>query len=296
MNLEEMRKRKKELGYSNKRISELSGVPLGTVQKIFSGATKSPREDSLRYIWKVLSNHNYTYEIDPSYGVMIAAEDNLAYKYNDDNWISDVVIDSRKRNWRRQGTYTISDYDLLPERYRVELIDGVFYDPEMPLNEDYLALASPMEQHQYISAAVSSILFSYVEANHPTCLVLTSPIDVRLSKEDQTVVQPDIIVSCDRNKWAGIRFTGAPDLIIEILSRSNASIDRGLKLNKYWQAGVREYWIIDPYRREVTVYHFAEGTPPDIFSFEDTVPVGLSDGDLTIDFSIISRRLAELFG
>ena len=52
MNLEGMRKRKRELGYSNKRIAELSGVPLGTVQKIFSGATKAPREDTLKY-WRI---------------------------------------------------------------------------------------------------------------------------------------------------------------------------------------------------------------------------------------------------
>ncbi|MBQ6455645.1 MAG: Uma2 family endonuclease [Mogibacterium sp.] len=296
MNLEEMRRRKRELGYSNKRIAELSGVPLGTVQKIFSGATKAPREESLKYIWRVLGRRPDSYAYGSDKRISEVREDSLAYEYADESGIPDVLIDARTRNWRRQGTYTIADYDLLPEEFRVELIDGVFYDPETPDDTDVLMLASPMQKHQHLAGSIYSELLIYTSRHHPECLPMIAPVSVKLEKSDTTLVEPDVFVVCDKNKLDGRIVNGAPDLIVEVLSKSTMSKDQQIKLNKYWRAGVREYWIVDPFRTEIIVYHFSEGTPPDIYTFSDIVPVGLSGGELEIDFRAIYERMKLIFG
>jgi len=88
------------------------------------------------------------------------------------------------------------------------------------------------------------------------------------------VVQPDLLVVCDRNKLDKRGCNGAPDLIIEILSPSSASCDRVLKFNRYLRAGVREYWIVDPEYRTVSGHVLENGkyvTAP--YGQEDTVPV-----------------------
>ncbi len=56
MTVEEMKQRKKELGYSNEKLSELSGVPLGTVQKVLAGVTRSPRYETLIALERILKN------------------------------------------------------------------------------------------------------------------------------------------------------------------------------------------------------------------------------------------------
>ena len=99
MTVSEMRKRKKDLGYTNEKISELSGVPLGTVQKIFAGVTDSPRYDTLQALEKIFVKE---------WGMLM--ESVTAYQV------------------KRQGEYTLEDYYALPDERRVELIDGVIYD------------------------------------------------------------------------------------------------------------------------------------------------------------------------
>lgn len=295
MDLEEMRRRKHELGYSNKRLAELSGVPLGTVQKIFSGATKAPREESLRNIWKTLANSYNSAEYAYYPHESSVHEDNLAYKYEPEG-IPDIVIDSRTRKWRRQGSYTVEDLEMLPEDFRVELIDGVLYDPDRPYDEDVFALATPEQRHQYIVMDVSSQLHNYVTKNRHDCVVLPAPAAVQLEKTNTTLVEPDVFVVCDKGKLDGRKVVGAPDLVIEVLSRSSSIKDQDIKLKKYWRAGVREYWIIDPFAEEVTVYHFESGTPPDIYTFDESVPVGICPDGLMIDFRSIKDRIDELFG
>ena len=98
MTINEMKEKKKEKGYSYAKIAELSGVPLGTVQKIFSGETESPRYDTLTALEQVF---NEQLEVREPGGLYKA---------------------------RKNGEYTIDDYRALPDEQRVELIDGYFYD------------------------------------------------------------------------------------------------------------------------------------------------------------------------
>jgi len=105
-----------------------------------------------------------------------------------------------------------------------------------------------------------------------------------------TIVQPDIMVICDKNKLDGKRCNGAPDFIIEIVSPSNASDDYIRKLYYYKNYGVREYWIVDPQRKSVTINYF-EGNLFNVpYTFDSVIKVNICE-DLYINFSDISKLL-----
>ena len=104
------------------------------------------------------------------------------------------------------------------------------------------------------------------------------------------IVQPDIMVICDKSKLDGKRCNGAPDFIIEIVSPGNPADDYIRKLYYYQKAGVREYWIVDPRRRMVTVNCFQENLLNIQYSFDSAVRVGIFD-DLIIDFRDLARLL-----
>ncbi len=252
MTLEEMKARKRELGLSNKEISAKSGVPLGTVQKIFGGVTAAPRMETILALEKLLGPAAYQ-----------AA--------------SSFV------NEKRQGEYTVDDYYAMPGDRRVELIDGVIYD-----------MAAPSYEHQLISGEVFSQLHDHLKKHKGRCRVIMAPFDVQLDMDVRTMVQPDILVICDKNKINSRGVYGAPDLAIEILSPSTARLDATLKLYKYMKAGVREYWIVDPENRQVLVYRNKEGNVIlKVYTFSDAVPVSIWDEKCMIDFPDIAQQIDE---
>ena len=117
---------------------------------------------------------------------------------------------------------------------------------------------------------VAATIFNYIKKNKGKCEVYTAPFDVKLS--ESTVVIPDISVICDSSKLTDKGCSGAPDWIIEIVS-SNAIHDYLLKLNLYQAYGVREYWIVDPKKQSVTVYHFDEDFDMEKYDFTEIIPV-----------------------
>lgn len=257
MTIEEMKQRKLALGYSNEEIARRSGVPLGTIMKIFSGATKAPRRATVLALEKVLA---------PA-GVSCVRESPLAYD-------AEPSFDCEGKK------YTLDDYYALPEERRVELIDGVFYD-----------MASPSSNHQIIIGELYLQLKLCERAHKGACRVLLSPLDVQLDQDRYTMLQPDLLVVCDAERIQKRLIFGAPDLAIEILSPSSRSRDLVLKLRKYKAAGVREYWVVDPEYRQVFVYLFGEETTLHMYSFHDQVPVSISEGECVIDFEEISSML-----
>ena len=256
MTIKEMKERKKELGYTCAQIAGLSGVPLGTVQKIFSGATASPRYDTLTELEKVLAPP------DPS----SIREPQAVY------------------GGKQQGDYTLEDYYQIPDERRVELIDGVIYD-----------MASPTSFHQLITGLIHMKLLSHVLDRRGKCLPMISPIDVQLDCDNRTMVQPDVVIVCDRDKVIERCIYGAPDFVIEVISRSSARRDAVIKLNKYMAAGVREYWIIDPDRQKVLVYRFQKEEYPLIYGFDAQIPVEIWDDGFAIDFREVYEHIRFLY-
>ena len=111
------------------------------------------------------------------------------------------------------------------------------------------------------------------------------PFDVKLNDSPLTIVQPDLLVICDKNKLDGKRCNGAPDFIIEIISPGNPADDYIRKLYYYKNADVREYWIVDPSKNLVVVYNFELGETEQ-YTLQDSIKVGIYD-ELVIDFGSI---------
>ena len=261
MTLQEMKERKRQLGYTNEQIADWSDVPLSTVQKVFSGATQAPRYDTLRAIEEVLT--------DRSAMASLTVRE-AAVKYG-------APIE------KRQGDYTVEDYYAWPEDERIELIDGVIYD----MGASYVA-------HQGIVGEIFFALKEYVKKNKGTCRVGLSPMDVQLDCDNKTMVQPDVMVLCKRDKITKKNILGAPDFVVEVLSKATRKKDMTIKLNKYTSAGVREYWIVDPKNERVIVYDIENDLGIALYTFDDCVPVGIFNGECMIDFKEIKEYLGDL--
>ncbi len=183
-----------------------------------------------------------------------------------------------------QGEYTLEDYYALPEDVRAELIDGTFFIME-----------APTTYHQEILGEVGWQIKNFFKKNKGNCKVFTSPVDVRLDCDDRTMVQPDVVILCDRSKLHHWGIMGAPDFVMEVLSPSTKRKDCIKKLAKYEAAGVKEYWILDPKDRNLAVYRFEEKgeNAVAIYGLEGQVPVGLYQGQLVIDLDAIAELLRD---
>lgn len=171
--------------------------------------------------------------------------------------------------------FTEDDYNNLPEDTRAELIDGQLY-----------YMAAPSRIHQKILSELHITIGQYIRSRGGLCEVYPAPFAVKLFQDsDTTIVEPDISVICAPDKLTDRGCTGAPDWIIEIVSPSTSSHDYIRKLNLYANAGVREYWIVNPMDQSVYVY-FLNGDKfrTTAYTFQDKIKVNIYD-DLFIDFA-----------
>jgi len=119
---------------------------------------------------------------------------------------------------------------------------------------------------------------------------------VHIDKEDnKTLVKPDVFVVCKRDKFTRRWIEGSPDLVIEVLSPSTKRKDMAIKLKKYIETGVREYWLVDPDQRKIMVYDLENYDFPIMYTFEDKVHVGIFDGDCIIDMAEIVEDIGFFF-
>ena len=146
----------------------------------------------------------------------------------------------------KYGKYTCEEVDSWDTDERYELIDGDIY-----------MMAPPRRIHQGISMELSYQLRNFLKGK--PCEVYAAPFAVRLNRDEYTRVEPDIAVICDKSKLTDEGCKGAPDLIIEILSPSSQRHDRIKKYDLYLKTGVREYWIVDPENKIVSVYILKNG-------------------------------------
>lgn len=175
----------------------------------------------------------------------------------------------------KENTYTSEDYWNLPEGERAELIDGTLY-----------AMAPPCRIHQELVAQFTKIIGNYIDMHNGNCKVYPAPFSVNLNANDETYVEPDISVICDKNKLDTKGCKGAPDFVIEIVSPASRQMDYSTKNALYSNAGVREYWIVDPEKERTTVYRYEEDAAPTTVPFHQPVTVGIYS-DLTINIATL---------
>ena len=194
----------------------------------------------------------------------------------------DKIAETQPYRVKRNGEYTLEDYYALPDERRVELIDGVFYD-----------MASPSSVHQIVAEEIFLQFRLYVKEKGGKCRPLISPLDVQLDCDDRTMVQPDVLIVCDPKKVIRRCVYGAPDFVVEVLSEGTRKKDMVLKLGKYRNAGVREYWIVDMKGKRVLVYDFESGLPAAVYGITDKIPVGIYGGECMIDFGEVQEELGR---
>ncbi|MDR2505996.1 MAG: Uma2 family endonuclease [Oscillospiraceae bacterium] len=196
---------------------------------------------------------------------------------------------------REYPRYTVEEYFTWNENTKRELIEGYVY----------MMSPSPSRAHQRILGKMYTVFENYLaDINHPAktavlsgtpekCEPYIAPFDVELSED--TVVQPDMFVICDdnvNNITDKQGFVGIPDMVIEILSPYNRKHDLHIKYKLYEECGVKEYWIVDPIKRNVSVFILVDGKYENsgVYSDSDTVEVNIING-LIVDMSYVFRDI-----
>ncbi|WP_432673266.1 Uma2 family endonuclease [Flavobacterium sp. SM2513] len=152
-------------------------------------------------------------------------------------------------------TYSYADYLTWEFDDRVELFNGKIFKIG----------PSPNRNHQEAARELAGNIWTILKGN--SCNLFMAPFDVRLpitknsksDKEVYTVVQPDLCVVCDENKLDSRGAIGAPDLMIEILSPGNSKKEMTHKYELYQEAGVLEYWLVNPTEKMILIYILKDG-------------------------------------
>ncbi len=184
---------------------------------------------------------------------------------------------------QKDKKYTYADYLTYPVDERWEIIDGVPY-----------MQAAPTPLHQEILMELSKQIAVYLTGK--TCSIYPAPFCVRLpqdyeknEKEVKNIVEPDISIICNKCKIDDKGCNGAPDMIIEIISPSSIKKDRFVKFNLYEKAGIREYWIVEPDQKLVSVFLLQKNerfSRPEMYTDEDSITVSIFP-DLIINLSAV---------
>lgn len=195
---------------------------------------------------------------------------------------------------RKNARFTYRDYLSWPEGERYELIDGLVFAMS----------PAPLLEHQAIVGELFFQLRSQLEGQ--PCRPFIAPVDVRLTRSEQdasgadedqidTVVQPDLLVVCDEKKLDARGVRGAPDFVVEVLSPATAARDHLEKKRVYERAGVREYWLVHPTDRLLTVYRRQADvfSGPEILALTGTTTIEALPG-LKISWEPIVRVLGSV--
>lgn len=183
----------------------------------------------------------------------------------------------------KEQLYSIDDIYALENGQRAELVNGQIY-----------YMTPPNTNHQRILNYINTEINMYIRQNNGSCEVFPAPFSVFLDADDSKYLEPDISVICDKNKINSQGCNGAPDWIIEIISPSTKKMDYYTKLALYKEAGVREYWITDPYKHATIVYDMEHNEGPVIYSFNDNIPVGIYQG-FFINLSSLAKNYLTWF-
>lgn len=141
--------------------------------------------------------------------------------------------------------FSWNEYKEWPEDERWQIIDG----------QAYCMTAAPTIRHQKLTGNFYRIIGNALAGKR--CVPFIAPTDVVF--DDYNIVQPDVLVVCDKSKITDANIQGAPDLVIEVISPSNSFMDKKLKLELYERFAVPEYLLVDPVGDLVERYHLVGG-------------------------------------
>lgn len=243
MNIQDLKQLREATQMTNAEIAELSSIPIEVVDKIFSGEIEEPKYATLLAIEQVLVRKEKipfyydTFRQEPC----LIRDESVAYKYN-----------ARK--------YTMKDIEQLSEGMMVELINGKLH-----------FITAPSRMHQFLVTNILVRMFNHIKEKQGNCHVYPAPLGVCLLEEDETFVLPDIVLVCKKDVLTDAGCEGAPDLLVEIVSPGNASHDYITKLAKYKQIGVREYWIVDPLQKKVSLVNYEDSEESGEYSYKDVI-------------------------
>ncbi|MCL2351375.1 MAG: Uma2 family endonuclease [Firmicutes bacterium] len=182
---------------------------------------------------------------------------------------------------RPAAVQTYEDLCLITDDKRYEVIDGVIYAMS----------PAPWMNHHDLQMYVYREFWNFFKGK--MCKVLSAPVNLFLLAEGENdlhkcknVVQPDLLVVCDRSKIIPEGCKGTPDFVMEVLSPSTRKLDLSIKLALYQSFGVREYWVVDPDKKLTMVYQWEDGAynMPDSYPFAARVDSRIFEG-LGVDFS-----------
>ncbi len=187
---------------------------------------------------------------------------------------------------KKEYEFTYGDYCNWNDDKRCELIYGAAYD----------MTPAPSIKHQSILGEIFRQISNYLV--NKTCQVFVAPFDVRLPEHNETddevptVVQPDIVVTCDKSKLDSRGLRGAPDMVIEVLSPATLKKDMTVKLNLYEHHKIKEYWIVNPNDKNVMVFILGKNkkySKPSYYFSDDKPQISIFE-DLTINLRDVFKK------
>ncbi|MCR5595287.1 MAG: Uma2 family endonuclease [Lachnospiraceae bacterium] len=296
MNISDLKKRKKELKLTTAELAYLAELPVSTVSKIMTGETRTPSYVTIEKIDKALTKEEMRIRIE-------------AYKKAIEKYLSDHPDEDFDESVFETYYRRINDLTDAPIPYAVKkkattdnnLRSGsnLALNPSTPLNSEILhdigedrsielldghliINEAPGVRHQLIVQNTGKIIDKYISDHGGKCMVFNVGINVCLGNNNDTVLIPDIAVVCNPDLLDEYGIHGAPDWVIEVVSKSTKHRDYNAKMHKYMSCGVREYWIVDPEKEKVTVYIEGEPMLAYVYGFDDLIPVYIYDSDLKI--------------
>ena len=260
MDIKELNEKRllKKMSYED--IAEFTGIKQEDVKPILLEQTKE-----------------YSYEGLLAMEQAILSGDRMPFAYNAIEHRPVMIREEPYRYYARE--YTEEDWKRISEHTRAELIHGRLY-----------MMGQPSRMHQWIVSELMYLIKDYIRKHKGKCKVYSAPFGVRLFQDDSVIVEPDISMICSEDILTDKGCEGAPDWVIEVVSVSNSSYDYNTKLEQYQKAGVRECWIIDPFRRTVLMWLRDCSEKSGYYSYDKKVEAWCLDG-----FHVRMAEIEETF-
>ena len=263
MDLEVLKTQKKRLKLTNAEVARLSGVSLGTINKVFSGATKAPQIDTMQAILKVL-------RMDSGFPTRSEME-TQPYSYQ-------LLLQSEREAEEAKEVMHPAEGVEVAERIR-----GRLYFAEAPGWRHQQCLLEAAAQIQSYLRGIQKYTKEEKKKNGVTeqCLyqAVLGPVQVRLDEDGDTVLYPDLVLCKEVGQIQHDIVWGAPDFVMEVAAGDDSGYTFVQKMRTYLQAGVKEYWMIEGQRGKIlTVWNGGDTPQFREYTFLEKVPSRLLKG------------------